>query len=76
MNQTQQETYNSLLSSGRGCEAAYYAAHEAGETPMGVDNESAIGRAAAGGLRHRNEGKPYAFAYADYQHQRSPFRSV
>ncbi len=66
MNQIQQETYESLLGSGYGCEAAYFAAHDAGETPMGADNTSAIGRAALDGLRHRATGAAYAFAYQDY----------
>ena len=66
MNHEQQQVYESLLSDGRGCEAAYFAAHDAGETPMGYDNESAIGRAALGGLAHRQEGVAYAFAYRDY----------
>ena len=66
MNQQQTEIYRSLLDSGHGCEAAYFAAHDAGETPMGADTDSAIGRAALGGLTHRQAGNRYAFSYQDY----------
>jgi hypothetical protein len=65
MNHEHQQTYAGLLSDGRGCEAAYFAAYEAGETPMGADNDSAIGRAALNGLRHRADGANYAYSYAD-----------
>jgi hypothetical protein len=65
MTPEQNRTYEALLSGGYGCEAAYYAAFEAGETPMGADEVSAIGKAALNGLMHRNRGERYAYSYAD-----------
>lgn len=66
MTKTLAQEYRQILDDGRGCEAAYFAAYEGGETPMGADTESAIGRAALGGLRDRVAGNPYGFRYSDY----------
>lgn len=65
MTNEQKDDYEALLRDGRGCEAAYFAAYEAGECTMGADDESAIGRAALLGLRHAAAGQPYSYSYRD-----------